>query len=478
MALLVGASNDPVPLYEYAPVAKQETMDKIMSLCQDIVYLQSGGKCQTPKSLSLGLTLRHLTGSSDVGNLLHRFGHCSSYDTVTRYETGLATKLIQQSDRLPIGFERGKPTIFVYDNIDRAEETLSGAGTTHHTNGIMIQLDYNLTDATTPSDLGNISRRARTFSPIDNPIPLYYHSRRTGPTITLALESIPSSDVCRHGLSHPAYLEDAFLLMKSCNAGNILPGWTGFNRMNMTEIAPISRIHYLPVIEAPSTNITTIKAILDNIISMADKLERQSVIAVFDQAIYAKIQEVRWLSPVLCERVVVRLGAFHTVMSFLAVIGKRFSGSGFEDILIETQTVAPGSMNTVLNGHMYNRAMYAHKLMYEALGRLQVAEYLESLEESQRQKVTDRVQQVAGEISTGSVLPATLTDIHEDMRDYITRRCSDSPTYAYWNSYLKAVSLLLTFLRATRESDWDMHLHSLRLMLPYFHAYDRHNYAR
>lgn len=31
------------------------------------------------------------------------------------------------------------PTVIVWDNIDFGEETTNGAGTTHHTNGIMVQ---------------------------------------------------------------------------------------------------------------------------------------------------------------------------------------------------------------------------------------------------------------------------------------------------------------------------------------------------
>ena len=40
------------------------------------------------------------------------------------------------------------------------------------------------------------------------------------------------------------------------------------------------------------------------------------------------------------------------------------------------------------------------------------------------------------------------------------------------------VHLLLIFLRATRESDWNLHLASIRLMMPWFFSYDRTNYAR
>ena len=50
--------------------------------------------------------------------------------------------------------------------------------------------------------------------------------------------------------------------------------------------------------------------------------------------------------------------------------------------------------------------------------------------------------------------------------------------FTFWSSYLSMVSLLLTFVRSTREVNWSLHLTCLRSMLPWMFAYDRINYAR
>ena len=88
---------------------------------------------------------------------------------------------------------------------------------------------------------------------------------------------------------------------------------------------------------------------------------------MFDQAIYAKVQEIQWANEQLNKRLVVRLGEFHTCMSFLSVIGKRFCESGLRDILIESRVVAARSVNGVLSGHHYNRSIYAHKAVFESV---------------------------------------------------------------------------------------------------------------
>ena len=60
------------------------------------------------------------------------------------------------------------------------------------------------------------------------------------------------------------------------------------------------------------------------------------------------------------------MGAFHTSMTFLAVIGKRLRDAGLSDIFI----VAAGSVSGVVEGRQYNRAMRAHKIVMEAMQRL------------------------------------------------------------------------------------------------------------
>ena len=54
----------------------------------------------------------------------------------------------------------------------------------------------------------------------------------------------------------------------------------------------------------------------------------------------------------------------------------------------------------------------------------------------------------------------------------------NGPLKMFWRSYFEMVSLLLTFIRATREGNWPLHLECIREMLPCYFAYDHVNYAR
>ena len=53
-----------------------------------------------------------------------------------------------------------------------------------------------------------------------------------------------------------------------------------------------------------------------------------------------------------------------------------------------------------------------------------------------------------------------------------------SPMAAFWQSYLEMFELLLQFQKATKSGNWGLHLHSCEKLLPWFHAYDHHNYTQ
>ena len=54
------------------------------------------------------------------------------------------------------------------------------------------------------------------------------------------------------------------------------------------------------------------------------------------------------------------------------------------------------------------------------------------------------------------------------------------PTILLWSHYclLFSVGLMIKFICATRQSDWLLHLSSLRSMIPWFFAADQVNYSR
>ncbi len=86
--------------------------------------------------------------------------------------------------------------------------------------------------------------------------------------------------------------------------------------------------------------------ILNQSKAKAERLGLSEVDVVFDQAIYAKAVEIV-LNPMyihLKKFIVLRMGAFHTTMTFLAVIGKRFGDAGLRDWIVEANILGVGKI--------------------------------------------------------------------------------------------------------------------------------------
>ena len=115
------------------------------------------------------------------------------------------------------------------------------------------------------------------------------------------------------------------------------------------------------------SELSTVYTSFKRSIAMANQIGQPDVVVVCDLAIYAKAVEIINKKENELGRIVLRLRAFHLACSFLGIIGKRFRYEGMEDILIESDVIAAGLVNGVLEGKHYNRGIYMHKLAMAAL---------------------------------------------------------------------------------------------------------------
>jgi hypothetical protein len=310
----------------------------------DLISLLTKQQLTSYKSLSLGLTVKHLTGSKELVNILHRLGHCCSYESIRNYETSLAHHINSTQQQIPTGFTYGELVCLVWDNIDFSEETKSGHGTTHHTNGIIIQLDRQV-PVPTSSNKRVPRGPPKPFQQVPDVImPLPTHSK----TNPVHLSDVVLPDCVTN--KQIEVLEFIYALVRQqVELPN--PSWTGLNKLvRGCYSSPNSLINYLQVISAPPTDVDVVNHVLQKSVDQADKFGLENIVVVFDQAVYSKAQTVRFLNPILLSRVVPHLGEFHTTITFLGVIGKRYGDAGMKEIITESQCIAEGSMKGVLNG--------------------------------------------------------------------------------------------------------------------------------
>lgn len=73
---------------------------------------------------------------------------------------------------------------------------------------------------------------------------------------------------------------------------------------------------------------------------------------------------------------------------------------------------------------------------------------------------------------------ASVKFIFNAFSEFLGEHSQSQSLSAFWVSYLDIVELLLNLLRSTRQGNWQLHLCSIREMLPWCFAYDCTNYAR
>jgi len=461
------------------------------SLAQDIVYHVSTGRNKQPKHILLPWAVKSITGNTETIRLLNRLGHGISYTKLEELETALCLEKLWMEEHsgtaLPSGIFPHVPTVLAFDNIDRLEETLSGAGTSHRVNGIIVQ--PRVIGPLPPPRRENLPReRKRTLPPQNVVMPPYYTSQRKSPPAV--------------SLGEPTVLEDSAsmlareknlvwsLLRQQQPTGQTISAWTGFNIVTRQGSPSITKdtIGYLPTINAPATNMSTVHQVLVKAMSYMNSLQLSEIVCVFDQALYAKAAEIVWNDQARFSPIILRMGTFHTMCNLLSILGKRFGDAGLRDLAVENNIIAEGSISKVLDGRHYNRGVRLHKIVYEGLLRLLWQGFFSEIESRQSLRdVLDVALQELGAISSNpdSETMQKLLSHQPTVRilNLFSQYCDEmrnerGPMAAFWMTYVDIVEILLAMIRASREGNWSLHLHSVRSLLPWCFAYDKVNYAR
>ena len=138
----------------------------------------------------------------------------------------------------------------------------------------------------------------------------------------------------------------------------------------------MTTIAYYPVIPYPITEYKTVAECLKYSEEATKEVGQKYTITTFDLGVCMKAYPLLFNDPEKYKDHIVLIGSFHTTMAYLKMIGKKMTGSGFEDILIEAELISSGSLKGVMNGKHFERSMHCHKIMYESLHRLLLEKFI------------------------------------------------------------------------------------------------------
>ena len=84
---------------------------------------------------------------------------------------------------------------------------------------------------------------------------------------------------------------------------------------------------------------------------------------------------------------------------------------------------------------------------------------------------------MAGDIGIAEIYLDSLLDTAKEKVD-IAKELANHPTARLWLQYMDMVALLRQFIEAERTGNWELHLQSLRDMLPFYAAAGHNLYAK
>ena len=129
-----------------------------------------------------------------------------------------------------------------------------------------------------------------------------------------------------------------------------------------------------------------------------------------------------------------------------------------------------------MGGRHYNRGVRAHKIIWEALSRLHWKKFEAFLDDDRAgcpvsfEKISEALKNLRSSCTKDRLSSLLTVDgvktVLAAFEGFCTESGTEQPLFAFWNSYLEMVELLLSFVRATREGNWDLHVACLRKLLP------------
>ena len=424
------------------------------------------------------------------------------YNRILRIDTQLAQAVLDRSAEydvfVPPSLIKNEFIFFAADNTDFSEDTPDGKGTLHATAMVVYQrkteaasnpIRLNVDESPRARSLSLRANRATELLPCHVPAKAKptcskYDAVTTNPNPDITCMSCKDDFVWSIGQSFSrAFAEKQYLAT-----------WGAYNSIKGSKPNKLTRVAMMPLLAARAHEWSTMLTILkqaQKITSIVMGEGRKTVIT-FDLQLYEKAVKLQMHSAPPLDHLVFRIGETHTVFTSLRALGSFIEESGFDDAWMEADFYGTATTHQIIEGRHMKRALTAHSITSSALCDMHLSAFLQS-------ESLDPKTEYANLVEAASRMNSSckehqfeeLSSHHQHMVDVIEADAfieklerfdkdmeSCHPTFKFARDYMRFVTWIFLFIRATREGNWMLHLESLKALAKYFFAYDRLNYAR
>ncbi|CAF4875177.1 unnamed protein product [Pieris macdunnoughi] len=186
----------------------------------------------------------------------------------------------------------------------------------------------------------------------------------------------------------------------------------------------------------------------------------------------------------------IHLGSFHLMMAFFKAVGTFINKCGLSHMMIESEIIASGSVNGIIEGKHFNRCKRLHPLIALGLQILHFDIFLKSknaehdfvkgqiyedLLEYQNKKIS-----LPPSASTDLIPNEVLSELLNSYKRYVenSRQGNHGKTAQFYMIYIELISHYINLSRSIRMGDFEMFKYVIPKMANLFFIVNQPNYAR
>ncbi|KAK3931380.1 Glucans biosynthesis protein D [Frankliniella fusca] len=447
---------------------------------QEIISAMRPRSYVSPLQVGLTVYIHRVFASRQLIDILSSLGKCAPYREAVQFERSVVEHT--PPELLPGAFLQ-----YAFDNADFNIRTLGddGLNTCRITGGLAVVTPAGCVLADRPVPRGQYITAAQVAKHGALPIVVYQRPPNPGLAAMTVNDMRPTAAwdlVTDHLLKRVGVAKRMDLLWLAGTAFQTdeSPSWFGFmeRAFEGTPQHSVSAVIPTPFINLEASNMSAVRTALEYAVEQAKAAGQDTVPVTMDQPLFQKAAEmiVAETNDSAIRNVIISLGGFHLLMSFLGAIGYIMAGSGLSELW--GTVYAPNAVVHMLTGKAFARAVRAHLLTVVVLFKM-CAEDTAFTNLKKKQAAALFASVFAKDITMEQAVQDVDLKALQSKIDFKLQHLSASGRQGkLWVQYYRMVLLLLLFLRAARSADWHLHMYCIREMLPYFVASGHINYAR
>ena len=146
-----------------------------------------------------------------------------------------------------------------------------------------------------------------------------------------------------------------------------IPQWMVFHSALCDTELTTTGVAFNPIIMATPTNYSTVYTTMLRVQEVGKELGFEHLPLFFYMGLLTKALEIQWANPDSLSGVALGDGGMHLIMSLFSDIGCLYEDAGLKNILIDSNVFAAGTVQQIMKGKDFDRALESYKMLEEVL---------------------------------------------------------------------------------------------------------------